>query len=70
MKNPFIKDVAVCVLFLLVTYACGWVQLMFVSALTALQAFLTGIAPFIVFDVIKIVFACICAKSVRAAISL
>ena len=70
IQNSFVKDVAVCVLFLLVTYACGWVQLMFVSALTPLQAFLTGIAPFVAFDVIKIVFACICAKSVRAAIGL
>lgn len=53
---------------LLVSYACGWAQLMAVAGMSPLAAFLAGIAPFIVLDVIKIVVGASLAHAIRSAV--
>lgn len=61
-------SLAAAALFLAITYACGWFQLMFVASMTPLQAFAVGIAPFIPIDAVKIVAAVFVALSVRRAL--
>lgn len=53
---------------LIVSYACGWAQLMAVAGMSPLAAFLAGIAPFIVLDVIKIVVGASLAHAIRNAV--
>ncbi len=53
---------------LLVSYVCGWAQLMAVAGMDPLAAFMAGIAPFIVPDVIKIVVAASLAHAIRSAV--
>lgn len=55
-------------IFLLVAYACGWVQFMFVMGASPLAAFLTSIAPFIVIDIVKIAVAVVTATAVKKAL--
>lgn len=54
--------------FLLVSYVCGWAQLMAVAGMDPLAAFLAGIAPFIVLDLIKVVVGASLAHAIRVAI--
>ena len=51
-----------------VSYVCGWAQLMAVAGMDPLAAFMAGIAPFIVLDVIKIVVAASLAHAIRSAV--
>ena len=53
--------------YLLVAYACGWLQLMLVMGLTPEAAFASGVAPFIVVDIVKIVAAVFIALAVKHA---
>lgn len=53
---------------LIVSYLCGWAQLMAVAGLDPLAAFLAGIAPFVVLDVIKISVGAALAGAVRRAV--
>lgn len=52
------------ILFTLIAYVCGWAQLMAVSGMDPLQAFLVGVAPFIVVDFLKIAAAVAVASTV------
>jgi len=55
-------------LFILVSYACGWIQLIVVSGMDPLAAFLVALAPFIAVDAIKVVAAAYTADAVRRAL--
>lgn len=73
VKNPSAKasfaiDMTAGVVFLLVSYVCGWAQLMAVASMSPAAAFAAGVAPFIVLDLIKLVAAVICANAVKRAI--
>ena len=50
-------EIVACALFMLVAYACGWVQFMAVAGLEPLPALLTAVVPFIPLDAIKIAVA-------------
>ena len=51
-----------------IAYFCGWLQLMLVMGLSPEAAFLSGIAPFVVVDVLKVLAAVACARAVKAAV--
>jgi biotin transport system substrate-specific component len=54
--------------FILISYACGWMQLIVVAGMDPMAAFLAAIAPFVVVDAIKVVAAVFTADAVRRAI--
>ena len=54
--------------FTAIAYFCGWLQLMLVMGLSPEAAFLAGIAPFVVVDVLKVLAAVACARAVKAAV--
>ena len=56
------------VVFVAISYACGWAQLMVVAGLDPLTAFLVGCAPFVLVDGCKIVAAVSCAQAVRSSV--
>lgn len=56
--------------FLLIAYVCGWMQFMFVMGVGPGPAFLTAIAPFIIFDIFKLIAAVITAGALRRALKL
>lgn len=58
------------VLFILVSYACGLLQLMRVADMDALTAFVVSVAPFVIADIAKMAFAVLAARAVRKAIGL
>jgi biotin transport system substrate-specific component len=62
------RDFVAAIIFLLVVYLCGWLQLMVVAHLDAMAAFLAGVAPFIVLDTIKMVIGVGLARAVRQAV--
>lgn len=62
------RDFVAATAFLLVVYLCGWLQLMAVANLDAMSAFVAGVAPFIVLDVIKMVVGVGLARAVRQAV--
>ena len=62
------REYAAALALLLVSYACGWAQLMAVAGMSPLAAFLAGIAPFIILDVIKIVVGASLAHAIRSAV--
>lgn len=63
-----VRIYAAALLFLLSSYVCGWAQLMVVANLDPFAAFLAGIAPFIVLDLVKIVVAAGLAQALKAAV--
>lgn len=56
------------VVFVAISYVCGWAQLMVVAGLDPLVAFLVGCAPFVVVDSCKIIAAVACAQAVRSSV--
>lgn len=67
-RSSLVVDIAGGLVFLLVAYACGWMQYMVVVQVGPLAAFVAAIAPFAVFDVLKVAAAAVVARSVRAAV--
>lgn len=63
-----VVDAIAAILFLVVAYACGCVQLMAVASLSFEAAFATAVAPFVIVDALKIAAALAVAKAVRQAI--
>lgn len=61
-------DIVLSMLFMLVTYACGWIQLAVVAQMGMLAAFMAAIAPFVVVDAIKLALAIAVARAVRRAV--
>ncbi len=53
---------------LAISYLCGWAQLMAVAGMDPLAAFLAGVAPFVVIDVIKVAVGASLARAVRHAV--
>lgn len=66
-RSDFARGYAACLACLLVSYACGWAQLMLVAGMGPGAAFLTAIAPFIVPDLVKLGAAVAVAQAVRHA---
>lgn len=62
------KHIAMGVVFLAVLYVFGWAQLMVVGNMSPEAAFLAAVAPFILIDVAKLVFAIVLAQSVGSAL--
>lgn len=67
-RSDFARGYAACLTFLLVSYACGWVQLVLVAGMGPSAAFLTAIAPFVVPDLVKLSAAVAVAQAVRNAV--
>jgi len=65
--SPLSSSVAA-LIFLLVMYLCGWLQLVFVTGMSPEAAFLAGVAPFVVIDAIKAIVAVFVAQAVRSAL--
>lgn len=64
----FAVDLASGLVFLAVAYICGWAQLMAVAGMSPEAAFASGVAPFVIVDVIKLVAAVLCARAVKRAV--
>lgn len=60
-------DVSAAVVAVVVTYVLGAVQLALVMNLTPVQAFVGGVAPFVVFDAVKAAIAIAIAVAIRKA---
>lgn len=67
-RSDAVRGFAACLVFLAVSYACGWVQLMAVAGMGPIPAFLAAIAPFIVPDLAKLAVAVAVALAVRRAL--
>ncbi len=63
-----VREYVAALVFLAISYVCGWVQLMAVAGMNPMAAFLAGIAPFIVLDAIKIVVGVSLAHALRQAV--
>ncbi len=68
MPRALAVDLVAGFVFLAVTYACGWVQLMTVANMGPAAAFATAVAPFLVIDAVKLVAAVLCARAVSRAL--
>lgn len=62
------RDVTAGLVLLAVSYVCGLLQLMAVAGLDPYAAFLAGVAPFVVIDVVKAVVGASLARTVRHAV--
>lgn len=67
--RPLAFDAVAAVLFLVVCYICGWLQLSVVAGMGPEAAFLAGVAPFIIIDLVKLAFAVVVARAVRSAVT-
>ena len=67
-RFDFVRGFTACLAFLLVSYVCGWVQLMLVSGMGPAPAFMAAIAPFVVPDLVKLAVAVGAAQAVRRAL--
>jgi len=67
-RHQLSSDIAASVVVILVVYSVGWAQLALVLHLAPLPAFVAGVAPFLVPDVIKAAIAIVIATAVRRAI--
>lgn len=64
----FAVELVCCLLFVAVSYLCGWAQFMAVTGTEPMAAFLATVAPFVVLDFIKVAVAVLVARAVRAAV--
>ncbi len=62
------RELVAAFVLLSVSYICGWIQLMVVADMDPFSAFLAGIAPFIILDVIKVVVGASLARAIRHAV--
>ena len=67
-RGEFARGFVACLVFVLVSYACGWIQLMAVAGIGPLPAFFMAIAPFVVPDLAKLAAAVLVARTVRRAL--
>jgi len=65
--RPIIADGVAAAVVVGVVYLLGWAQLMLITGMTPAAAFAAGVAPFVVFDVIKAVAAIAFAEGIRRA---
>jgi biotin transport system substrate-specific component len=64
----YLKTLGSMVVGLIIFYATGWVQIKFVLDLSFKEAFFIGVAPFLPFDLIKIVCGAYIGSAVRKAV--
>ena len=64
----FAVELLCCMLFVAVSYLCGWAQFMVVTGTEPVAAFLATVAPFVVLDLIKVAVAVVVARAVRTAV--
>lgn len=64
----FLVDFVALLVYLIISYLCGWLYFMALSGLSPLEAFLTAIVPFIAIDILKLIVAVITANAVRLAL--
>lgn len=67
-RSGIAHDYAVCLVFLIASYLCGWVQLIAVTGMGPVPALLTAIVPFIIPDLAKLAIAVAVARSVKQAL--
>lgn len=67
-RRHMIVSFVAAVAFLITMYLCGWLQLIFVTGMLPAEAFLTGVAPFIVIDLIKAIVAVFAVEAVKRAL--
>jgi len=65
--RPIVADGVAAAIVVSVVYLLGWAQLMLVTGMTPAAAFVAGVAPFVIFDVIKAVAAIAFAEGIRRA---
>ena len=61
-------DLAACVAFVVVSYACGCFHYMLVAGVDLPAAFAVAVAPFLIPDSVKLVAAVVCAHAVKRAL--
>ncbi len=66
--RPIVVDFVAAILFLVVCYVCGWVQLALVAHMGMAAAFAVAVAPFIIIDAVKLSLAVFVARAVRKAV--
>ena len=64
----FVIELVCCLLFVAVSYLCGWAQFMAVTGTEPVAAFMATVAPFVVLDFIKVAVAVMVARAVRTAV--
>lgn len=69
-KTSFAAQLVAAFAFLLVSYACGTVQLMLISNMGLMAAFLAAVAPFVIFDAVKLVFAVVVSRAVGKSLGI
>ncbi len=67
-RCSIVVEYAAAVILLIVCYTCGWLQLSFVTGMGPAAAFVAGIAPFIIIDLVKVALAVPVARAVRKAV--
>ena len=67
MGSRMWADVMAVAVTLVVTYTLGWLHLAIVTGLGPSAALAAGVAPFVVFDVVKAVIAIMLATAIRRA---
>ena len=67
-RKELIANLAGAVVFIVIMYICGWVQLMAVAGMSPAAAFVSAIAPFVVVDIIKTAVAFLTARAVKRAV--
>ncbi|NTW28771.1 MAG: biotin transporter BioY [Coriobacteriia bacterium] len=65
--SALVADAAAALVVIVAVYAAGWAQLSLVAHLTAVQAFIGGVAPFVIPDAVKAAVAIVVARGVRRA---
>lgn len=68
LKREIAAGVAIGIVYLAITYLCGWGQYMAVAHVSALQSFAVTVAPFVVVDIIKVAAAIFVSLVVRRAV--
>ena len=63
-----VREYVAAFVLLVISYICGWIQLILVADMTPLAAFLAGIAPFIVIDIVKVFVGASLARAIRHAV--
>ena len=63
-----VREFVAAFVLLAISYVCGWIQLMVVADMAPLAAFLAGIAPFIVIDIVKVFVGASLARAIRHAV--
>ena len=64
-RSPLSADIVAVTLTILGIYGLGWIQLMVVAAMSPPAAFVAGVAPFVIGDIVKAAAAIVIARMLR-----